>query len=419
MTYTPAVIAMDYETALLSGEPSLEYYRPDFRITSAAFAWKGVDGALKTRYVVGEAALKKTLDRITKDGVPVVVHNLPFEYGCTLYRFPGLEGCIQFDTMRLTQVADNGGKEAQRYAREITTYEDMLDAAESGGEDRYKTGLSLAAAASRLLPAEFGGHKDEAYKYLRDTHAVKAGKEGQHLNLLPPELMERYNVADAVVTLELYMRLLERFDLEGYDWRLDHSLYAASARRIAHAKGEGVKVDRVSLQAYSLNVAEEIANIETQFRALFALEITKIEAEAAEQYINAVTTPRGRESRRQRLDKDPSEIRFNIGSGLQLRRLFIDVLGCKPQFWTQESKASREKRKQDPTRKPFVPQPSFKAAHLPGYGEGGEVLVERRKRLLVLQQAQALLELTERDGRWHVDLKAAATATGRFAGGQV
>lgn len=184
------------------------------------------------------------------------------------------------------------------------------------------------------------------------------------------------------------------------------------------AKGEGVLVDRPALAANRDRVLAELKAIEDGFRQRFAYELARIEAEAAEQYINAVSTPRGREGRRKRLEQDPSEIRFNIGSGKQLKRLFVDELGCKPQFWTQESKDSRKKREQDPTRKPFEPQPSFRAAHLGGYGEGGEMLVERRKRLLVLQQTQALLALTEYDGKWHVDLKAAAAATGRFAGGK-
>jgi hypothetical protein len=415
--FKPAVIAMDYETALLSGEPSLEYYRPDFRVTSAAFAWKGEDGTLKTRYVVGEAALKKTLDRIAKDGVPVVVHNLPFEYGCTLYRFPGLEGCIQFDTMRLTQVADNGGKEAQRYAREAVSYEDMLDAAESGEDLEYRTGLSLTACASRWLPAELQGHKDEAYAYLRSL-GVKAGQEGVNLHRLPADVMERYNVADAIVTLALKDRLLGEFVAAGYEWELDHTLYRASAMRIAEAKGRGVKVDRTRLEAYRAKVAQEIADIEAAFRLKFVAELADIEGRMADAFVDALKTEKGRQGRRKQLVDDPNIARFNIGSGKQLRALFVDTLGIQPRFWTEESKTSRAKREKNPELKEFQPSPSFKSAHLPGYGEGGEILVERRKRLLVLQQADSLLGLSAHDGRWHVDLKACGTATGRFAGGR-
>jgi hypothetical protein len=39
--------------------------------------------------------------------------------------------------------------------------------------------------------------------------------------------------------------------------------------------------------------------------------------------------------------------------------------------------------------------------------------------MLVLAQIDSLLELSEADGRWHIDLKAAGTVTGRFAGGRV
>ena len=45
------------------------------------------------------------------------------------------------------------------------------------------------------------------------------------------------------------------------------------------------------------------------------------------------------------------------------------------------------------------------------------MLVRRRKRLLVKQQAQALIALAEYDGHWHPDIRVAGTATGRMAGG--
>lgn len=48
------VVSCDFETALTNGTPSVEFYREDFRIISAAMAWDG-----RTRYVTGEAAVRR------------------------------------------------------------------------------------------------------------------------------------------------------------------------------------------------------------------------------------------------------------------------------------------------------------------------------------------------------------------------
>lgn len=421
MPFVPSVVALDYETALLSGEPSLEFYRQDFRITSAALAWRGENSEVKTKYVEGEGALRPILERLKRDGVPVVVHNLPFEYGCTLYRFPGLECVFARDTMRLAQVGDNGGKEAQRYARTTMTYEDQLDQVEEGenSDEDYSTGLSLVACASRWLPAEYRGHKDEAYAHLHSL-GVKPGHEGGSLNLLPPALMESYNVSDAVVTLALDQALRDAFEKDGYDYRLDHALYLASAKRISESKGRGVVVDRTKLIAYRQTIQEQMKKIEQDFRTRFADPISILERRMLEAFVMGVKTEKGRENRRRQAAEDPAgcKVRFNVGSNKQLARLFVDELKVRPKFWTEESKASKARRKTNPDLKEFEPSPSFKSAHLAGYGEGGELLVERRKRLLVLTQCDSLLELSGKDGRWHVDLKACGTATGRFAGGR-
>ncbi len=414
--FRPSIIALDYETALLSGEPSLEYYRPDFRVTSCAMAWVAEDGSTKTRYVEGEGALLPVLERIRREGIPVVVHNLPFEFGVTLYRFPGTEGIFTHDTMRLVQVADNGGKEAQRYGYGPRSYADQLDAMESEDAEERVPGLSLVAAASRWLPAEYHNHKDEAHDWLR-ANGVKSGQEGRNLNALPPDILRRYNVADAVVALRLYETLTASFETDGYDYRLDHSLYLASAKRIAEGKGRGVRVDRAKLAGYREEVLSQIDAIEARFRQAYAGPIGEIEAEMREAYVMAVKTPRGQAKRLADLEATPDLARFNVGSNKQLASLFIDRLKARPKFWTEESKASKGKRSANPDLKEFQPSPSFKAAHLPTYGEGGELLVERRKRLLVLKQCESLLALSGFDGRWHVDLKACGTTTGRAAGG--
>ncbi len=417
MSYKPAVVAFDVETAYTDGTPALEYYRPDFRVTSAAFAWRGEDGSIKTRYCEGELATKFILDRIAMDGTPAVVHNAQFEYGVVKYRFPGLESVVQIDTMRLAQVADNGGKLAQRYAPAPKTFEQQLDDLE-GPEEKTTTGLGLQACVSRWLPEEYHNHKEPAYKWLREN-GVAAGKEGMNLQLLPPDLMKSYNVADAVVTLLLYETLNKLFHDQGYDPSLDHALYLSSARRIAESKGRGAKVDREKLEAYAWVVSGQVYEIERAFRAKYLKPIEALEAEMREAWVGALTSERGRAERRRKLEEKPALVCFNVGSTKQLAALFTQKMGITPKFWTEESKASKSGRAANPDKAAFKPSPSLKAAHLGTYGEAGDMLVERRKRLLVLKQCESLLELSKLDGRWHVDLRAAGTVTGRMAGGSL
>jgi hypothetical protein len=408
MTFVPSVIAVDYETALTSGAPSTEYYRGDFRAISCAFAWRGQNGELRSLYLEGEEEIGAFLERIRGIGSRVAVHNFQFEYGVSLYRFPGFEECITHDTMRLAQVADNGGKLAA-YQPQVLTYDDMLDALEGNAPKPQTTGLSLVSAASRWLPEEWRDHKAPYHAWLRENAGVKKGHEGQHLTKLPAEMLEAYNVADAKVTLLLYETFTKEFERIGYDYRLDHDLYKSTARMVAKAKGTGAAVDTAVLEAYVAQVETEIAAIEQRFRGRFSAEITKIEASAHRTYVDGVKTEKAK-ARRQA--EEPA--RFNVGSNKQLKLLFVDTLGIEPKFWTKEPKAKPGK----PRKNPFVPSPSFKSAHLSTYGEGGELLRTRRKRMLVLQQARALLKLASYDGRWHFDLRACGTATGRMAGGR-
>ncbi len=101
------------------------------------------------------------------------------------------------------------------------------------------------------------------------------------------------------------------------------------------------------------------------------------------------------------MDAKAEQFLFNVGSNKQLAALFVGKLKMTPKFVTKTG------------------QPSFKSAFLSQWGEGGDMLKKRRKRLLVLKQCDSLLALSEYDGRWHVDLKACGTTTGRFAGGRV
>jgi hypothetical protein len=413
--WLPEAIVLDFESALLNGEPSVEYYREDFRAISAAFAWRREDGTVKTKYTEGEDATRDFLHRIRAGGIPVIVHNFQFEYGVLAYRFPDYESVVSVDTMRLVQVTDNGGSKYASTVQMPKTFDDLLDAAEDGGDvAAYRAGLGLVASASRHLPDEWKEHKEPYHAWLRENAGVKKGQEGRNLTKLPPVLFEKYNVADAIVTLMLYETLVAKLAADGYDWNLDHTLYKGTAGMMALAKGQGLPVNRSALEAYVVDIEAELRGIQTAFRDKFAKEISEIEAARVDAYVLGLKTEKGRAKRQTEVDKGlPDDLRFNVGSNKQLAALFLGKLKIAPKFWTKPPKTKPgEERKKE-----FVPSPSFKAAHLATYGEGGTMLRQRRKRMLVLNQAKALLGLSRHDGLWHFALKACGTATGRFAGG--
>lgn len=384
-------------------------------MVSAAFAYRLADGTVGKMFHVEHSAVLSQLSTIPKE-CKVVVHNYQFEYGVLAYCFPGFEGLVSCDTMRLVQVADNGGK--WQAPLKLESEDDVLDSLDrdnaSAVLSRPRIGLGLVASAARWLPEEWHDHKAPYHEWLREHKGVKRGQEGASLTLLPPYMFEAYNLVDAEVTLRLYETLTERLASEGYDWTLDHELYKSTARMVAMAKGKGVGVDVAALRAYEAQVQAEVDDISRLFREKYSAPILAIEEARVEAWVYGVTRKADQARRAAELDKDYSVVRVNLGSTKQLAELFIERMGLPVKFWTKEPKA--------PTgyvrKTPFVPQPSFKSAHLASYGEAGEMLRNRRKRLLVLQQVRSLLKLAADDGRWHPDMRAAGTATGRLAGGR-
>lgn len=402
--FKPSIIAFDVETT------GLDYWAPDFRVLSAAFAWFGPEGEVRTRYLEGEDEIGAQLCLIKQSGIALVAHNAAFDAAVVQFRFPDLGFFTDVDTMRLVQCYDNGGREGLKDGP--LSLEDEIAMLE--GDLRVKTGLGLESAVSRILPKQFHDHKAPYYAWLREN-GVKKGQEGANLHHLPPEMLEAYNVADAVVTLMLYKTLTERFAEMGYDWTFDHKLHMSACRRIVDAKARGVKVARGLLEVNKALVDHEAVNIEHAFHNRFADVIGEIDAERYEAWVNEPKTERGKAQRKAKgLAKD---LYFNPKSTTQLTELFVNRLGYEPKFFTKESKASRTRRQTNPDLPPFQPKPSMRAAHLPSYGEGGEMLANLKKRLLVGKQMGKLLELSQRDGRFHLDLRACGTKTGRYAGG--
>jgi hypothetical protein len=410
MSYVPTLLALDYETALTDGTPSHEYYRDDFRAISLAVAWYGKDGTIRTAYYEGEEQIGGFLAR--SKGIPKVCHNLSFEYGVTKHRFPGYELDFVWDTARLAQVYDNGGNKFQTYEREVPNEYEGLDDIITA---KFYSGFSLVNSAGRILP-EYQDHKAKFYSLIRsrtgsDGKVVKAGTEGANLHLLTPEELKEYATADAVTTLRLYTHITQYFERIGYDYTLDHTLYVPVARGVSDARSRGIHVNRDAVRAALVEIQAEIAAIRDTFLTKYRTEISQIETENQNVGLAGYKTQKGKDAYLARADWG-----FNVGSTTQLKRLFVDILGIKPTFWTEPGKAHKDKLKRG-EEVDFTPKPSFKAAHLETYGGGGKLLINYKKKRLVERQLKSLLELSEKDSRWHLTLKAVGTSTGRMAGG--
>lgn len=414
--YKPPYLVFDYETEL-SGEASTEMYHPEFYISSCAFCWKDQKGEYKTHFISGPGTENKVRAFLEKSiGIPLVTHNEQFERAVTQCRFPGLDEKLNWhaDTMRLVQVFDNGGGEFQFLP---LTYDEQLDfflAEFDTGKDKvakktkkptqkFVGGLGLKNAAMRLLGVE--DHKKKAHAWLRENvEGCRKGNEGSFLHALPEDLLRDYNIADVITTARLYDFTTSEFSRLGFDWTVDHALYRSTLEHIVRAKIQGVIVKREELAKNVEALREEIRGIELGFAERFATEIRGVERNRLLSRIRKLKTLRGRKAYLKRLRTGDSElfadeIQFNVGSNKQLADLFVVELGMQPKFLTDTG------------------QPAFRSAVLDQYGEGGTVLKTRRKRMLVLKQSEALLKLSEYDGKWHCDLKMAACSTGRMAGG--
>ncbi len=389
------VIAIDYETALESGPASVEFFRPDFRVVSCAFSWVKPDGELDGLYVEGEENIRPLLQTLADTQAQVICHNFGFEYGVTLYRFPGIELNWYADTARMVQVADNGGKAFDDGMATLNSDIAGAPKIKKGG----KVGMSLAASARRWLPERYHDHKAPYYEYLRLDHGVKKGQEGANLHLLPRDLLATYNLADTEVTLQLYYTLVRMFKDTGYkQWRLDHQLYFIAARKIAESRGQGILVDREALGSNLEALAAGIGKVSTDFRERFRDEIRALENDNMQKIVSPKKTERGRDNAWLRCVENPSLYEFKLSSGKQKEALFVGKLGLTPTYFTKKG------------------APAFSKAFLRQWGEGGIMLEKRGTMLLSQTQMSTLLDFSARDGRWHVDLSAIGTTTGRYKG---
>lgn len=407
--FKPSFVVFDFETVEVLSDgskvASTEFYKANFRVSSCAFSYRNGADQLVSHFTQGEAETLYFLERLVDQQILLVAHNVQFEMGVIQCRFGSLAARVLWlaDTMRLIQCYDNGGDEFALDAP--LSLDDQLDALTIGEVKPGKSisGLSLSKAARRIL--KVADHKEPYYLWLRtNVEGCHAGREGAFLHHLPPKLLRDYNVADTETTLKLYEFITDYFKSINFNWRFDHGLYFNSVGLIVGAKIRGVRVAREQLSRNRDECEAGIREIESAFTLRFAEEIKSVERRKLLDAIRKRKTLRGRKGfvRRTRLDAEhfDEEIRFNVGSNKQLSALFIDCLGIQPRFLTDKG------------------APSFKSACLAQYGDGGELLKMRRKKMLILQQQTSLLELSAYDGYWHQDLRAPGTATGRFSGGQ-
>lgn len=395
-------ICVDFETLEILADgstvASTEAYRENFRVSSCAFSWYNEQGDIESKFVIGEPAVRTELQKLSLSKAQLVAHNVQFEIMVSICRFPDVDLNWYADTMRLVQNWDNGG---DKFAFEYINQGEESD--EKPAKKESTAGLGLVKSLKRIFGDSYESHKQEAYEWLnQNVPGCKKGKEGKYLDQLPAPLMEAYNIADTENTLKLFTFLTDEFAKLDYDWTFDHRLYLSSVRQIVEAKIRGVKVDRIKLQQNIETLKQEIKQIEADFLTRFSKDIQLVERARLLGYIRQPKTDKGRKRRLSNAlhDRDiwNREIQFNSGSNKQLEELFVKVIGIQPKFFTAKG------------------SPSFKSSMLDQWGEGGKMLKKRRKRLIVLAQCEALLELSEYDGRWHISLRAAGTQTGRFIG---
>lgn len=382
--FQPSIIALDFETSLIDGTPSVDYYREDFKVVSCALAWKSEDGSVKTKCLFDIKDIVRTLERIQEEDIPVVVHNYAFDQAVIHTQFPEYSNVIKFDTMRLSQLCDNGGPDLGE--EEDKGYEEILKELE--GYKAYN-GLSLENCISRLGDTKFYKHKEPFKKLM-----IERGGSDKAFNTLSNEEMREYNTLDAVVTLHLYEKTTDLLSSRKIDWSFDHELYKTVCKQTILAKCRGIFVNRDLLDKHIEDCKKRFENIEKAFLEKFSDKIQEIELEMKDKYLSKYKTEKGRNG------VTPEDLpKFNINSTPQLKRLIIDKLGLKPKFFTKKG------------------APTFGAKLLWQYGEPGKMLMGRGKALIELKQGISLKLLSERDGKWHPDIKVASTRTGRLSGG--
>lgn len=371
---SPSLVFLDFETT------GLEYYRKDFQVTSMAMCWRDQNGEIEEWFSTDFEEITAAIEHLSVTNTPICVWNIGFELGLTNCVFPQYKLNYTVDAMRLGQLFDNGD----------VHFKNPFLALEDEEEGEAEEGMGLKVAGPRILGNKFIHAEEEAYGWIFQNLGVNKSKAGAYLSQLPEDILRRYNVADVINTMNLYEAITKVFEAENYDWAIDHKLYLHTVKCVVDAKTEGVLVDRLSLAEYTQTIEKEIVDIEQEFLIEMAESVDKVEELLWEAERNKRKTDKGKAG--------VQKPKFMVSSNTQLAKLFVDVLGIEPKFKTNTG------------------LPSFKKSHLSSWGPGGAILQKRRQRMIVLNQCKALLELSEYDGKYHLNLKVASTKTGRLSG---
>ena len=404
------LVAIDYETKDSNGA-SFQYFKRDFQIFSLSCCWRDPKTNEPTFWFSNDRnRIAQKLASLARNKDQIVAHNLGYELGCTKKCYPHIKLNWHADTMRLTQLRDGGG---DMYDAPVLTLEQEI-AFELGelSERQVKSawaktkGLSLEACTYRHLPQKYHSHKEPAHKWLEENEGIKK-QHGRHLDKLPYDMLEQYNNADTLTTLLLYESNVKYFKEQNFDWSQDCKLFFNRAELMTSAHIRGIKINTDKLLDYIVEIEAEIAEMERKFCEMFAVELEILKENRLVHLWNHWTqlpkTDRGKANRLKKLESgaiDSDWNDFNIGSSKQLAELFSKILGIKHQFETPKG------------------SPSFKASHLSQWGPGGMILLNRKKRLLVLQQCCNVYLSAMHDGRSHPSIKISGTRTNRVAGGR-
>ncbi len=372
------IMAIDLETVNGEGKSDYRWWKPGFTIQSMALSWVQ-EGEITSWFSCVPREIAEGIKRLHTKQTKLIVQNLAFEKGVLDTLYPEYPLNWYSDTMRLAQLWDNGGD-----WRDQKFNGDELD------EDNSPLlGIGLEAIASRLLQKDFHKHKNSRDEYLRSI-GIK-NNFGGHIHLLPPDILKEYNIADTIVTLEIFQALAAKLHTV---WQNDWPLYYNRVHNMNKAYRRGIHIDREALWAVILDIDREISTIDADFA---------IKYEAALHQWGALT------------NKDPKN--FNISSTKQLAELFITCMGLRAAHTTPKGE-DLIKKKELTFEEACLKYPSFASKHLSDYGDPGMHLRMRKKRLLVLSQALNTYELSNNtDFRAHPEIKVSGTRTNRVSGG--
>ena len=353
------LVALDFETT------GLDFWRPDFRVTSMAIAWRNEEQQLKAEFVDNTEDIKGVLDQL--EGNTLLFWNASFEVGILRYVFGKEFSWV--DAQRLRQL---------RAPIDVMGWRDS----------------SLKGATRYWLPG-MADYEKPIYAHLKEKYPkLKKTELGARLCEAPYNLLKEYNEADVLATYKLYESFLTHFQEKGYDWEQDHMLYRVIVDFVVDAKYHGIRIDSEQLEVCVESIKDEVAAMDKKFNDTFLTQIQNVRE-------------RLRMKLQSKFKKKVVSVcpEFNTGSKDHLRMLFMEELGLEAQYKTKPSKRFPEG------------QPSFKSTHLGSWGEGGKILEKRGKRLIVKGQAEGLIERAEFEGFFHPSVKVAgATRTGRLAG---